>query len=216
MRATQSVESRAMSDVNLAENFLVTRLCHDITGPISAINQGIELLEDADESMREEAMKLIVQSAQQASVRLQFYRLAYGHAGDQGSSTLADKKELIEAFFQPLRIGVDWQDAPQMQVSHSLARLQLLALFIASETMIRGGTLRLFDVGSGHLGIDVKANQLKLPPELLDGLNGTQMPDVMQAKTSPLGLLMQLKALISARFKAEIIDESSWRLCIHA
>ncbi|TIV97165.1 MAG: histidine phosphotransferase, partial [Mesorhizobium sp.] len=53
---------------------LCSRVCHDIISPVGAINNGLELLDEGGAD--EDAMKLIRQSAKNASARLQFARIA--------------------------------------------------------------------------------------------------------------------------------------------
>src|SRR5215813_6347624 len=65
---------------------LTARLCHELSAPIAAINNGVELLtgEDMDPeaspetSFMRDAAALIGDSARRARSRLQFYRFAYG------------------------------------------------------------------------------------------------------------------------------------------
>ncbi|RWL92157.1 MAG: histidine phosphotransferase, partial [Mesorhizobium sp.] len=61
---------------------LCSRVCHDIISPVGAINNGLELLDEGGAD--EDAMKLIRQSAKNASARLQFARIAFGAAGSAG------------------------------------------------------------------------------------------------------------------------------------
>src|SRR5260370_22571067 len=65
---------------------LTARLCHELSGPIAAVNNGVELLtEDIPAtgpspatSFVHDAVTLVGDSARQAASRLQFYRFAYG------------------------------------------------------------------------------------------------------------------------------------------
>src|SRR2546422_11320476 len=75
----------ATIDMRVLE-LLTARLCHELSAPIAAINNGVELLaeEDSDPgsspgtSFMRDAAALIGDSARRASSRLQFYRFAYG------------------------------------------------------------------------------------------------------------------------------------------
>ena len=61
---------------------LTARLCHELSGPVAAISNGVELLgEDAPDFSRQ-AISLVADSARRAANRLQFYRFAYGFGGD--------------------------------------------------------------------------------------------------------------------------------------
>src|SRR5437588_11836554 len=59
-------------------DLLAARLCHDLIGPVSAISNGAELLQDDDPDFVRDAVTLIGNSARNAIRRLQFYRFAYG------------------------------------------------------------------------------------------------------------------------------------------
>jgi len=69
-------------DMRVAE-LLASRLCHDVVGPVGAVNHGMELLEDEGAAFGEEALRLASTSARHAADLLQYYRLAYGAAGSQ-------------------------------------------------------------------------------------------------------------------------------------
>ena len=61
---------------------LCSKLCHDLAGVIGAIANGAELLEDEDdEEIRNQAVELLAQSAEQAGRRLRFFRIAFGAGG---------------------------------------------------------------------------------------------------------------------------------------
>ena len=85
-------------DTKLAE-MIATRLCHDLTGPIGAVNNGAEFLDEEGFDMQNEAVQLIVSSAHEAVNRLQFYRQAYGRVGEMGEASLSEKKQLTVDFF---------------------------------------------------------------------------------------------------------------------
>jgi histidine phosphotransferase ChpT len=82
-------------DRRIAE-LLCSRMCHELVTGIAAINNGVELVTDIDSSVIDEAMELIADSAKQASVRVQFYRMAYGFAGNDALSSISAVKELVD------------------------------------------------------------------------------------------------------------------------
>src|SRR5215467_13265513 len=88
---------------------LAARLCHELSAPISAINNGVELLADDDSDpgsgtdFSHEAATLIDDSARRAASRLQFYRFAYGFG--RGSAIAGPAPhELAAAMFNGSRI----------------------------------------------------------------------------------------------------------------
>src|SRR5262249_28334561 len=124
---------------------LCTRLCHDLTGPIGAVNNGAEFLGDEGFDMQNEAVQLILNSAHEAVNRLQFYRQAYGRVSDSGEACLADKKALAVNFFSGTKMKLDWPDthtdSSGISISQKMSRLILNMLVITAASLIRGGTI---------------------------------------------------------------------------
>jgi len=146
-------------ELRLAE-LLSTRLCHDLTGPIGAVNNGAEFLGEDGFSMQEQALELIIGSARQAVVRLQFYRQAYGRVNNQGEACLGETRELAGQFFADSRFELAWPqhyaDAAGVSVSRKMAKLALNILIFVSSAMPRGGRLDVTIVQrEGHTEICV-------------------------------------------------------------
>ena len=129
-------------ELRMAE-LLCTRLCHDLTGPIGAVNNGAEFLAEEGFNMQNQAVDLIVSSAFSAVSRLQFYRMAYGNVKDGGEVSLSDKQKLATDFFSGSKTTVDWPDSAAegsgVSVSVKMARLIFNLLIMASGALIRGG-----------------------------------------------------------------------------
>ncbi len=116
---------------------LMTRFCHDITGPVGAVNNGVEFLEEGA-GMDAQAMELIAGSATEALARIQFYRYAYGILKESGPVDVQEKKELIEAFYAPSKVQVTWNDVASGLDTKDCQILFNLLLIIAA-TLLRGG-----------------------------------------------------------------------------
>ena len=100
-----------MKTLDLAA-LLSSRLCHDLVGPIGALNNGLEILVDkTDAELRRRAIGLMVDSAGLAARRLKFYRLAYGAVpGDGVSISLDEAREAARGLFEASKITLDWPD----------------------------------------------------------------------------------------------------------
>lgn len=135
-----------IEDLRMAE-LLCARLCHDLTGPIGAVNNGAEFLSEEGFNMQGEALELITSSAFSAVTRLQFYRLAYGVVKERGEANLSDHQKLAQDFFADSKITLDWPDshteASNVSISLKMSRLIFNLLIMASATLIRGGTMAL-------------------------------------------------------------------------
>src|SRR5580658_1211274 len=89
---------------------LASKLCHDLVSPVSAINNGVELIEDIGGSVVDEAMKLIGDSAAQASRRLRLYRIAYGRAGSDENLPVRDVRQVAEQYVMGGKMTLHWPD----------------------------------------------------------------------------------------------------------
>ncbi len=74
-----------ISDLDLAA-LISSKICHDVIGPVGAIYNGLEILdEDDDKESQTYALDVIRNVTEQASARLQFARFAFGAAGSAGA-----------------------------------------------------------------------------------------------------------------------------------
>jgi histidine phosphotransferase ChpT len=129
---------------------LCSRVCHDVISPVGAIVNGLEVLEeDNDASMREFALDLIRKSAQQASARLQFARLAFGAAGSAGAAIdLGDAEAVAKGMFQDDKIALTWA-SPRLLMPKNKVKLLLNLVMLATNAIPRGGALHV-DVIAGE------------------------------------------------------------------
>lgn len=200
------------AETNLAE-MLATRLCHDLTGPIGAVNNGAEFLDEEGFDMQNEAVQLIVNSAHEAVNRLQFYRQAYGRVGEAGEACLGDKKKLAVDFFSSTRVKLDWPDAHTdaagVPLSQKTARLLLNLLVIAGASLIKGGTLSVrlskSDLGETVIEISAAGDVIKLDAELQAILaGGSDVP--LSPKSAQPYLTMKLAEEVNAAVSLENSD----------
>ncbi|MCC7260252.1 MAG: hypothetical protein IT567_04395 [Alphaproteobacteria bacterium] len=122
---------------------LCTRLCHDITGPIGAVNNGAELMaEGGDPDMARQAMELITGSAKEAVSRIQFFRQSYGMVKASGNADPEELKRLTDDFFATTHARCEWpQNLSDVVVSREQGQLLFNLLIVAHGVLIRGGTL---------------------------------------------------------------------------
>jgi histidine phosphotransferase ChpT len=121
---------------------LCSRVCHDVISPVGAIINGLEVLDgEEDEEMRVVAMELIKKSAESASARLQFCRLAFGAAGSYGALIdTGDAEKVAKDIFANGRTILQW-DTPRRMASRNSVKLLLNLCLIASGAVPRGGVV---------------------------------------------------------------------------
>jgi histidine phosphotransferase ChpT len=131
----------AIGDLDLAA-LISSRICHDVINPVGAIANGLEMLgEEPDEAMREQAMELIRKSAHQASVKLQFARLAFGAAGSAGAEIdLRDAEKVARDFVQGGKHTLAWQ-GPAATLPKNKVKLLLNLVALGVVALPRGGSV---------------------------------------------------------------------------
>lgn len=132
-------------DLRIAE-LLSSRQCHALAATIGAVGNGLELIEEFDDSLKDEAMDLVVQSAGKAADQLKFFRMAYGFAGYQGLASLAETKALAEGMIEEDRLTLDWSAVeadPASGLPGGIGKLMLVLIELAGDTLPRGGTIAL-------------------------------------------------------------------------
>ncbi|WP_293960582.1 histidine phosphotransferase family protein [Sneathiella sp.] len=155
-----------MIDLKLA-SLMSSKLCHDVIGPIGAICNGAELVaDDGNEDMRAEALRLISESAGEASARLQFYRLAFGLAGSMGQDiSLRDARNLSRDLMSFGKIRLDWPDEAggAEMLPKDVVKILCNLLVVAAAALPRGGDLKVTgDVSKGGWSFIFRAEGMRV------------------------------------------------------
>jgi histidine phosphotransferase ChpT len=131
------------SDLRLLE-LIAARMCHDLVGPVGASVNGAELLAEG-EAADVEVVRLIGQSARQASRRLQVFRVIYGTPGAlSGGAPFAQAGQLLAAMLEGEKATLDWRVDPACETAAGRvgARIALLLALAGVEALPRGGSVR--------------------------------------------------------------------------
>ncbi|MCG8561231.1 MAG: histidine phosphotransferase family protein [Hyphomicrobiales bacterium] len=167
-----------LSELELAA-LVSSRICHDVISPVGAISNGLEVLADeSDEVMREHALDLIRKSAQQASAKLQFARLAFGAAGSAGAEIdLRDAEKVARGILDGGKHTIDWT-GPVANLPKDKVKLLLNMVTIGLTTLPRGGAISVTvtgDAADAAFVVQCRGEHSRLPEEiplLLAGDNG--------------------------------------------
>src|SRR5262245_17633483 len=139
-----------------AVELLCSRLCHDLIGPIAAVANGLELIEEGDPATQPEALALCQQSAQRATGLLQLFRSAFGSAGGRAACTPGEARKLA-AVLAAGRTTLQWPPvAAEASAPAGTGRLLLNLVMLAVEALPRGGTVSV-DLKPGSSGLVASA-----------------------------------------------------------
>lgn len=161
---------------------LCSRVCHDIISPVGAINNGLELLDEGGAD--EDAMKLIRQSARNASARLQFARIAFGAAGSAGMMIdTGDAEAVAIAFLKNEKPDLTW-NGPRALLPKNKVKLLLNLLLVANAAIPRGGklavTLENLDT-EPRFALAASGPMLRVPPKFLELHSGNKPEEPIDA-----------------------------------
>ena len=194
-----------------ASQFLCSRICHDLIGPVGAVNSGMELLSDGDVS-DDEALSLVADSATQVIRRLEYYRIAFGMGGGTGPRALSEARRLAANLVANGKVALDWTDEETEGVDGKVCsggvKLVMNLVLLALDSLPRGGTIavRMADLSNG-IGVAVIGSGICV--RLKDGISSALSEDVsddaMSAHTIVAFFAQQLAASLGQRI--EVSDE---------
>ncbi len=195
-------------DRRIAE-LLCSRICHELVAGIAAINNGVELISEIDSSMLDETMGLIGSSARQASVRVQFYRMAYGFAGYDALAGMSDVMGLIKGLLESeSRFTLKMpENAPPLQAGWGKLLLNLTVL--GMDCLPRGGAVApevTMEGGRGLIAVAGRGEESRLSDRYRDILTREVQPEDVTALNVHAYYTSALAAEIGGGIEIDIGD----------
>lgn len=157
-----------IADQSLAE-LLASRICHAMAATVGAVGNGVELVEEFDNSMRDEAMGLIAMSAERAAAQLKFYRMAYGSAGHDGLGSFAEVRRLSEGVIDTEKFTIDWAGvtlSDSSSLASGVGKMLLLMVELSSEALVREGEIRVHHVPDAEIMVSASGPGAAIEPDL--------------------------------------------------
>jgi histidine phosphotransferase ChpT len=170
-----------------------SRACYDLISPIGAISNGVELMALTGGGGSQE-MALTSDSAQNASARIRFFRVAFGAASAGQGIARREVLSVLSDIAQKGRISYQWE--AEDDGSRTDVRSCFLILMCFETAKIHGGGLTVRRDGAGST-LTSLADRFLLDYSLCQRLNGIGQ----RIKTSPAH--MQFALLPRVLRKAE-------------
>jgi len=168
-----------LADIQLTA-FMASRICHDLVGPIGAISNGLELLEEeTDEDTRAYAQEVILNSAQAAWTRLEFARLAFGASSGMGQAIdISQTERIARGYVEEGRHRLLWDAPDDIQLDKPYARLLMIMIAVAIPALPVGGDLSV-DVTDGtpapSLSVRCAGRNARIPDKVEGILSGEDL-----------------------------------------
>jgi histidine phosphotransferase ChpT len=136
------------TDLELAA-LISSKICHDVIGPVGAIYNGLEILdEDDDAAAKSYALDVIRNVTEQASARLQFARFAFGAAGSAGAMIdLTTAEQISRGFIGQGKHKLIWHGLPG-HMAKDKVKLILNLVASAVTALPRGGDIEVSMTGT--------------------------------------------------------------------
>ena len=196
-------------DLRISE-LLSSRLCHELASPVGAINNGIEMIEEFDDSMLPDALPLIGSSAKMVAARPSFYRMAYGAAGNQSIASFEDLVALADAYFDEGRTALSWPNGSTLPAQEDgWAKLLLNMLPLAADTLPRGGDLTI-SLEELQGGVQIGLLAVGDGPRVSEECRLAMLPDASIDALTPRSVHAYFVTRLAARLETAIeLDEDT-------
>lgn len=169
------------SDLELAA-LISSKICHDVIGPVGAIYNGLEILdEDDNQEAQTYALNVIRNVTEQASAKLQFARFAFGAAGSAGAQIdLSTAEQISRGFVGNGKHKLVWKGLAGY-VAKDRVKLLLNLVASAITALPRGGEIEVVITGSAEQPMFVircRGTGARPPQYLTEFVLGTQPPQL--------------------------------------
>ena len=167
------------SDLELAA-LISSKICHDVIGPVGAIYNGLEILdEDDDAQAKSYALDVIRNVTEQASARLQFARFAFGAAGSAGAQIdLATAEQISRGLIGQGKHRLSWRGM-RGHMAKDKVKLLLNLIADALTALPRGGEIDVAISGSldkPSFLLRCRGTAARPPQYLTDYVTGAAVP----------------------------------------
>jgi histidine phosphotransferase ChpT len=124
---------------------LCAKFCHDLAGPVGAVNNGIDFLTSDDKQMQQRAIELIEMSSKQAINRLTFLRQAYGFLQVSSETSITNFKSLVINYFYKSKLLINFFiDKDIEKLDRNILKLALNLTILASTAIMYNGSLNIY------------------------------------------------------------------------
>jgi histidine phosphotransferase ChpT len=167
------------SDLEIAA-LIASKICHDVIGPVGAIYNGLEILEEDDDKQTESyALDVIRNVTEQASARLQFARFAFGAAGSAGALIdLSTAEKISQGFIGSGKHKLVWR-GPHGHMAKDKVKLLLNMVASAVTALPRGGEIEVGIAGTMERPsfiLRCRGTSARPPQYLIDFVAGSTPP----------------------------------------
>ncbi len=180
-------DGATLPEASRLAHLLAARLVHDVTGSLSGVVTGIDLLESPD--LGDDAKTLIQSSARRLLNSLAVERAL--HSTSDAPFAQSHLKGLVSTLLADLQIDLNWKDGHET-IPGPQGRILLALIQLASQTVSADGLIEVeFWDHPARLRIISAGRSVRAAPEMLAGLAGTTSDGGMSGRWATAFLILQ-------------------------
>ncbi len=150
--------------------YISAKICHDLSGALGALSNGVEFVGSTDPDVQKKAVELIHISSSQAVNTLKLFRQIYGISKYEGEADLGQIKELCQMMLKDKSINLEFLIPNSLPTERALdvntGKLMLAMVYLAKTSLIHGGTMQISihhtgDHNSIHIVVQGKDMKIK-------------------------------------------------------
>jgi len=169
-----------------------SKILHDLAGPIGAVMNGTELLEETSNAGNEEIIELLKSSSEQLTALLQIFRVSFGALSSGGDEVEAGMvQEHLETYTKFKGVMMTWQPEEAM-IDKDIAKMLVNGIFLLTELARKKGQLQVSSSNGGGLktfSIAAFGQGITAPEELKAIFNGVNKPEITTGNISAFIIL---------------------------
>jgi len=135
-----------ITDLEFVE-YISAKICHDLSGALGALSNGIEFVDSSDPNVQKKAVELIHISSAQAVDTLKLFRQIYGVVKHDGEADLGQIKEFCQMMLKEKKINLEFLIPNSLPAERALnsqtGKLMLSVVYLAKSGLIHGGGITI-------------------------------------------------------------------------
>lgn len=196
-----------MARSDLLAGLVASRLCHDLVGPVGAIANGVDLIDEIGAPPGPEELALVRQSTERAAALLRALRCAFGQSSSEGVDVVRTALDAeLRAVIDGRRVSFSVVALHGPALPAPMARLCALMVFSGRLLLGLSGRIELSLTESAALPVRMMAEgpRAGIEPEAAAWLSG-DLSSPPSSREVELALLPGAAAMAGARldFSAE-------------
>ena len=191
-------------DVSSWIPMLMAKFCHDLASPLGSLGLGLEMLNE--EVAHSETTKTLQESCETAQLKLRFYRLLFTY-----KASLSEVQSVLERLAHLKSIHLEWQGV--CLDDDRLSPLLLGLFMIGSETLIRGGAIKII-LGT-KVSLEYSGSTVQWRPDCLEAVSNRT--DALKSPNTRIILISYLHYLgdeLNKSIAYESIDRHKFSISI--